>query len=88
MAQARGLLDGIGWYEDHALVAAVEGVGHAILALAEQQQLANTIALAEHARQAVDNGRWVSREALPLLEYGETPDSTIRVRDEIAELLR
>jgi hypothetical protein len=58
---------------------------HATLALVEQQRIANLIALADHAHGRFGNNAGEAGGVGVLFSYGETPDSNMRVRQEIRE---
>ncbi len=60
---------------------------HATLALVEQQRIANLIALAEFARREFGNYAGEAGGFGTLLSYGETPESNMRVRDDVAAAL-
>lgn len=87
MADARAMVSGANWGNEYAVPQLLEGIGLSILAVAEQQQLANRIALAEHMRKLdLDfNHMPARREGISVWEYS---DSHLVVHREIAELLR
>lgn len=60
---------------------------HATLALVEQQRIVNLIALAEHAQRRYGNYAGEAGGVGTIFSYGETPESNMRVREDIREAL-
>lgn len=60
---------------------------HATLALAEQQRLANLIALASHSHARWGNYAGEAGGMGVLFSYGETELANMRIRDDIREAL-
>ena len=85
-AEAMGCLQGAGDGRNLATDASVNAIAHAILALTEQQLIANLIALAESGRTTV-NG---ARAALSTLYTGCAEDGAahMALRPEIAQALQ
>lgn len=67
--------------------ALMEAQVHATLALVEQQRIANLIALAEHTQRRYGTVAGEAGGVGTLLSYGETPDSNMRVRNDVAYAL-
>ena len=60
---------------------------YATLALAEQQRIANLIALADHSHARFGNYAGEAGGMGGLFSYGETPESNMRIRDDIKRSL-
>lgn len=60
---------------------------HATLALVEQQRIANLIALADHAHARFKNYAGEAGGIGAIFSYGDTPESNMRLRHEIAKAL-
>lgn len=69
--------------EELATAYAAIAQAHATLALVEQQRIANLIALASHAAERFGNYAGEAGGLATLFEYGETPESNMRLRDDI-----
>ena len=63
------------------------GIIYALESLAEQQRIANLIALAQMADQRFGNYAGEAGGMGTLFSYGERPESNMRVRDDIAYAL-
>lgn len=72
---------------DHAETQDARLIIHTLESLVEQQRIANLIALAEHAQRRYGNYAGDAGGLGTLFSYGETPESNMRVRDDIAYAL-
>lgn len=70
---------------DNALVTAQIATAEAVLALVEQTRLANLIALADHAHARWGNYAGEAGGMGTLFSHGETPESNMRIRNDIRE---
>lgn len=85
-ADAEGLL-GVQWRDDFALAQLAEAQVHATLYLAEQQRIANLIALADHAHSRFGNYAGAAGGMGTLLSHPEHEGGNMRIRDDIAVAL-
>ena len=65
------------------LTVAIEAQVHATLALVEQQRIANLIALAQQSYERWGNHAGEAGGMGTLFSYGETPQSSMRIREDI-----
>jgi hypothetical protein len=72
---------------DHADTNDGRGIIVALEALVEQQRIANLIALADHAHARFGNYAGEAGGLGTLFSYGPTPESNMRIQDDIAVAL-
>lgn len=70
-----------------ALIIATEAHVHATLYVAEQQRIANLIALADHSYTRWSNYAGEAGGMGTLFSNADTPDGNIKIRDDIRESL-